>query len=105
MYLKIFQLISATADFLLLLAFSLWEDWKQYVHFWHIRLEPSFYVEVMTDFFFFTINNIAYFSPRNFNTMHIKTFLNHGIRICVFGKSKNTSFNPQLVYSDILKEK
>jgi len=49
-------------------------------------------------FFNSPMNNVAYFALRNFNTMHFTTFLNSGMRIVLFGKRKNISFNPQLVY-------
>ena len=69
----------------------------------NIRLQSSFHVELMIEdlflfifiylfIYFFAINNVAYFSLRNFNIMHIITLLDHGIRAFFLEKKKKHTF-------------
>ena len=75
-----------------------------------IRLEPTrleffFHVEAVIDCFSLPVNNFAYLTLRNFNTTHFTTFLNHEVRIFLFGKGKKYPSIHSLYACDILKKR
>lgn len=53
----------------------------------------------------FFLSDFAYFALTNLYTMHVTTFSNYRVKIFYFGKCKNISFNPQLVYTRHFKKR